>query len=101
MHILIKLRYYTCHCFINKNNTKIFDSYLIPDEEIYLVARRIRSERKKYKYKVSRSEKSYIREIRSHKRLYKLGLFKDRTRDTDLEEPIKKSMEFIYKIVGR
>ena len=100
MHILIKIMDYTCHCIIEKNNTKIYDSYLIPDEEIYLIARRIRNERKKHKYKVSRSEKSYIREIKSHKRLYKLGLFKDRTRDTDLEEPINKLIDFMYKIIG-
>ena len=88
-------------CEIKKNNTKIFNSYLIPDYDIDLIVRRIRHERRKHKYKVSRSLESYIYEIKSHKRLYKLGLFKDRTRDTDLEEPIKKIIDFMYRIIGR
>ena len=43
----------------------------------------------------SRTDNSWIREWKSHNMLYKLGLFKSHTRDTDLEEK-----ESIFRRIG-
>lgn len=87
-------------CYITEKNTKIIDSYLIPDEDLDLLVKQIIIERKNRNYIVTRSEASYKREIKVHNRLYKLHLLRNHTKDTDLEEPIKKQAVFIYNIFG-
>ena len=84
-----------------KNCTKIYDSYLIPNNELNKVVYKIIKERKAKDLPVTREVKSYVREIKAHNRLYKLGLFRSHTKDTDLEENIAKKNETIYKIIGR
>lgn len=84
-----------------KNCTKIYDSYLIPNNELNKVVYKIIKERKAKDLPVTREVKSYVREIKAHNRLYKLGLFRNHTKDTDLEENIAKKNETIYKIIGR
>ncbi len=88
------------YCYITKGNTKLFDSYLISDEELNKVVKEIIKARYEKGYKVTRSEKSYIREIKVHNRFYRLGILKKRTKDTDLEEPISKTKEKIYNMLG-
>lgn len=87
-------------CYITEKNTKIIDSYLIPDEDLDLLVEQIIIERKNRNYDVSRTAESYKREIKVHNRLYKLHLLRNHTKDTDLEEPIKKPVSFIYNIFG-
>lgn len=83
------------------NNTKVIDSYKLNDKEIKEIVENIINERKKKGLKVTRSKESYIREIKAHNRLYKLGLFKSHTKDTDLEENITSSKEKIFMLIGR
>ena len=86
---------------ITKKNTKILNSYLIKRKDIKSTIKDIIHKRKDKGYPVTRTEKSYIRELKAHILLYKLGLFRSHTKDTDLEEPIKKRNEIIYFIIGR
>lgn len=81
-----------------KNLTKIYDSYLI--KNVPLEINNIITERTKRKLPITRTIGSYIRETKAHNRLYKLGLFKKHTKNTDLEENIKWWKEIIYFIIG-
>lgn len=84
--------------------TKVTNSYLLDDEDVERVATEIAYSRScKYDWKCDyfRNEESYIREIKAHNRLYKLGLFKSHTKDVDMEEPIKWYYEIIYWLIGR
>ena len=48
-----------------------------------------------------RSINSWVREWKAHNRLYKLGLFKEHTKDCDLEENEKIHRLMVYWILGR
>lgn len=52
------------------------------------------------KYTYKRSINSWTKELIAHNRLYKLGLFVDHTRDTDLEESESKLRLFAYNIIA-
>lgn len=78
--------------------TTICNSYLI--EDVPNEVRKIIAKREEKGLPVSRSLRSYIAETKAHNRLYKLGLFRKHTKDTDLEEKIKKWLEIIYFIIG-
>ena len=82
--------------------SKIINSYLISTKNDYkeLIDILITS-RKSLNYAISRSNKSYECEVRAHNRLYKLGLFKSHTKDTDLEENIKWYLDLLFRIIGR
>ena len=82
-----------------ENNTKICNSRLIENNEIWEVVYRIMEQRKCRNLLVTRTQLSYCNEIKAHNRLYKLGLFKSHTKDVDLEEPIKKWKEILYSII--
>lgn len=88
-----------------KDYTTVTNSYLLDDDDIERVATEIAYSRScKYDWKCDyfrNEEESYIREIKAHNRLYKLGLWKSHTIDTDLEEDIKPIKAFIYWIIGR
>lgn len=47
-----------------------------------------------------RSDKSLMREWRAHARLYKLGLYKEHTKDCDMEYPIERKYEIIWNLIG-
>lgn len=81
-----------------KNKTTIFDSYSM--KNVSKEVKEIIEERKEKRYKTNRSLNSYIRETKAHNRLYKLGLFKKHTKNTDLEENIKLWKEVVYFIIG-
>lgn len=87
-------------CSISENLTTIHDSYSIENDEIEDLIKEVIEVRKKNKYKVTRSVKSYVKEVKSHNKLYELGLFKTNTKDTDLEENIVWWKNIIYWIVG-
>ena len=81
-----------------KKKTTIYDSYLM--KNVSKEVKEIIKERKEKGYKTNRTLNSYIRETKAHNRLYKLGLFKKHTKNTDLEENIKLWKEVVYFIIG-
>ena len=84
-----------------KTCTKIYDSYLLgSDYLIRKVAVEIATTRIIKGLPQKRTEKSYINEIKAHNRLYNLGIFRNHTKDTDLEEDIKKWKERIFRIIS-
>jgi len=83
----------------NENLTKIYDCYELSDSEINEIAVKIWLHRKQNDLP-KRKIISYAAEIKAHKRLYKLHIFRSHTRDADLEEPIPKILDFLYQIVG-
>lgn len=85
------------HDSINKST--IVDCYLYDNNTIYDITDFLIEVRKYKGYKV-RSFNSYAHEIKAHKRLYKLGLFRSHTKDADLEVPINKLLDRIYSIIG-
>lgn len=85
----------------SEKETKVYDSYLLgSDYLIRKVAVEIATTRMIKHLPQTRTEKSYMNEIKAHNRLYKLGLFKNHTKDADLEEPISKFKEIIYAILS-
>lgn len=81
-----------------KKMTTIYDSYLldnVPSEIKQIIAKR-----REKGLPVNRTIKSYIAETKAHNRLYKLHLFRKHTKNTDLEENIKKWLETLYFIIG-
>lgn len=87
-------------CKVTDKNTKIFNSYSLTEKQLGDISLEIIKYRVNNGLKVTRSLPSYIKEIKSHIRLYKLGLFERHTKDTDLEEPIKWWVKLIYEIIG-
>lgn len=81
-----------------ETNTKIIDSYKY---NVSNVVKTILQERMEKNLPITRSYISYIREIKAHNRLYKLGIARSHTKDCDCEENITKKEEFIFKIIGR
>ena len=84
-----------------EDETVIINSYKLTNYEIknVVVPEIIYYRLKKY-LPVNRTNKSYEREIKAHNRLYKLGLYKDHTKDCNLEESIKWYYELLYLILG-
>jgi hypothetical protein len=80
--------------------TKVYDGYIYTNEEIELAVKDIIKDRKELGLPVTRSEASYISEWKSHNRLYKLGIKRNRTKDVDLEENINPTRNFLYSILG-
>lgn len=84
-----------------ENETVIYNSYKFTDYEIkYVIVPEIIFNRLRNYLPVTRTNRSYEREIKAHNRLYKIGLYKDHTKDCNLEEPIKWYRELIYFIIG-
>ena len=81
-----------------RNLTKIYDSYLMTN--VKKQVEDIINKRVDMELETTRTLKSYIRETKAHIRLYKLGLFREHTRNCDLEENIKWWKEIIYFIIG-
>ena len=80
-----------------KNCTKIYDSYKYNAHE---VVDEIMKSRYEIKLPITRDHMSYVRELKGHNRLYKLGIARNRTKDVDLEENQSKLWELIWRIVG-
>ena len=87
-----------------KDYTKITNSYLLTNDEIEDVAKEIEfSRHNKFDWKCThnRRKASYIEEIKAHNRLYKIGLFRSHTVDTDLEEDLNNFEKITWFILGR
>ena len=84
----------------HKSSTRIWDSYLLKNDELDEVVNEIMESRLLMRYPVTRCHNDYVREIKAHNRLYKMGLFRSHTKDTDLEENIKRYKKIIYSILG-
>ena len=80
-----------------KDLTTVINSYLVKD--IPSLVDEIIQERIKRGYPI-RYKQSYINEIIAHNRLYKLGLFRSRTKDADLEEDIDVISEKLYSLLS-
>ena len=83
-----------------EKNTKVYDGYKYTNNEIKQAVKIIIQKRKELGLPVTRSESSYINEWKSHNRLYKLNIQKNRTKDVDLEEEINSVRNFLYSILG-
>lgn len=83
----------------NNSNIKIKESYKIESE--YLMNYILVKFKQETSYESKRTIKSWIKEWKSHNRLYKLGLFKNHTADCDLEENEKWYRLLFYEIIGR
>ena len=82
----------------DEGNIRIKDSYKIINKEymqLILSQFKVRTG-----FKSKRTMKSWIKEWKSHNRLYKLGLFRKHTRDCDLEENEKLHRLIVYEILG-
>lgn len=89
--------------FYYDDSTKITNSYLLTNKEIEDISEKIHFSRSvKYEWRCLyiRDVKSYIREIKAHNLLYKLGLFRKHTIDTDLEEEQKFFIKLLWYILG-
>ena len=87
-------------CDVEKDLTTIHHSYLMDDKEVDKLIDEIIKYREKKKYKVTRSKRSYVREVKAHNRLYKLGLFESHTMHSDLEENIVWWKDIFYWVIG-
>ena len=64
---------------ITNKNTKITNSYLVKRKEIKSTIDEVINKRKAANYPITRARTSYIRELRAHNLMFKLGLFKKHT----------------------
>lgn len=80
--------------------TKVYDGYKYSNKEIEQAVDAIIQKRKELGLPVTRNKSSYVNEWKSHNRLYKLGVQKNRTKDVDLEEEINPVRNFLYSILG-
>lgn len=82
----------------NSNFVRIVNSYLITNEKKMILILILFKKRTNYQSK--RSYKSWLKEWKTHNRLYRLGLFRSHTRDCDLEENEKLHRLIAYQILG-
>ena len=97
--IIYTVRDHNCVC--SENYVRIEDSYNVKTSEIRaflsdLVLQITLDGKLKYK----RSFESWEKEWVAHNRLYKLGLFRQHTKDADLYEDESKFRLFCYNIIG-
>lgn len=85
---------------LKKNSTKIFDTHTYNDKEIVQLCLFVRAGRVCNGYTNKRTMLSMVQEVIAHRRLYKLGLFRKSTKDTDLEENLKWRHKIGYAILG-
>ena len=79
-------------------NIRIKDSYKIKNKAMMKLILQIFLMRTEFKY--TRTIKSWIKEWKTHNKLYKLGLFRKHTKDCDLEEDEKIHRLIAYEILG-
>ena len=87
-------------CTVTSNNINIKDSYKVTERsemrEILYAIQHAKPECNVFK----RSYNSMISEWRTHNRLYRWGYQKSRTKDVDINYPLKWYVELAYKILG-
>lgn len=93
-----KVKIYGVEIQYNSRNIHIIDSYKVKNENdmIYILTQF----KSKTGFLSKRSIKSWVKEWKSHNRLYRLGLFKSHTKDCDLEENEKLHRLIAYQILG-
>lgn len=91
-----KIEIYGVKIEYDSGNVRILDSYKVKWGMKYILA----DFKEKTGYKSKRTLKSWIKEWKSHNRLYKLGLFKSHTKDCDLEENEKWWRLLAYQFLG-
>ena len=84
----------------NENCNTVLKCYEIEYKELDEIILALMASRILNNLKITRSYNSYKRELKAHIRLYKLGLFKEHTKDADLEENIKLWKEIFYLLIG-
>lgn len=84
---------------VTENNIHITDSYAVPKKNFGRILSRIHNQHPECKV-FERSTISLEHEWATHNALYDLGLWKDRTKDVDLNVPMPWYKEWAYFIVG-
>ncbi len=79
-------------------NIRIVDSYKIKKKQDMIEI--LMNFKSQTNFKSKRTIKSWIKEWKSHNLMYKLNLFKNHTKDCDLEENEKLYRRIIYWIIG-
>ncbi len=87
-------------CILSDNNITIKNSYKIKDKYIMKFVDLLYLKSIELGFKYTRSKRSWAKEIEAHNRLYKLGLFRSHTIDTDLSENESRFRLFIYNIIS-
>ena len=82
------------------NYTVILDCYQYSNKQIKKLGKEIYRKRKLQGLLVTRIPYSYSCEIKAHKRLYKLGIARKRTKDCDCEENMDIILKIFYFILG-
>ena len=85
---------------VSKNNIHIEDSYKVnTTKDMQIVLNDIRANHSLEESDVlKRTDKSLIKEWRVHNVLYNLHLFREHTKDVDLNYPQSKTIEIAYSI---
>lgn len=79
--------------------TTIYDCYKV--KKVKEFVKYVINKRREFGYSVKRPIDSYIKELKAHIRLYKLGIARSHTRDCDMEENINTKTNCIWKVIGR
>ena len=79
-------------CIYNDKSIRIQQSHLIKNEAVPEFCEKLK---KAIPYNYKRSAKSWMKEIISHTVLYQLGLFRQHTADTDIEDN-----EIIFRLLA-
>lgn len=85
---------------VTEDLTTILNSHLVDNKDVNNIVETIIEKRKKKNYKVTRSRESYVREVKTHNRMYKMHLFRKHTKDCDLEENIVWWKDIFYWVIG-
>lgn len=87
----------SCEVFVRDNNIRIENGYLVRGRAFGFVLNRIRDDEPN-EVTANRSNYSLSCEWAVHNALYKLGLFRSRTKDVDMEYPCR--LEWLYIVLG-
>ena len=79
---------------------KILDSYKLTKREIKLIVDRLIHDFQANNVIKHRSKYSILSEIYVHNLCYKINIFRERTGSVDINYPINKFAELLYKIIG-
>ena len=85
---------------VSENNIRIVDSWDVSKKTFDPFLNKLRSEYPEHTVLVNRSNKSLRREWASHNFLYGIGLWKSRTKDADLNYPLKWYVSTAYWVFG-
>ena len=87
----------SCEVVVSDNNIRIENGYLVKGRAFGFVLNRIRTDEPN-EVTSNRSNYSLSCEWAVHNALYKLGLFRSRTKDVDLNYPCR--LEWLYIVLG-